>query len=114
MKKIGSDHTKRNRATHSDEKGNTINIFRRSNSTISSKLLSFDAGANEISTKNESLKGARRLSRAKKPCHRGPAGKRAGRGCLPGVGTRAKATGHCNDCAFSSDFPQEFRVAYSS
>jgi hypothetical protein len=27
--------------------------------------------------------GARRLSRTKKPCHRGPAGKRAGRGFLP-------------------------------
>ena len=95
MKKIGSEHTpttrtfgeisKQNRATHSDEEENTINIFRRSNSTISCKLLSFDAGVNEISIKNKSLKGgnpfknvgslvrtgARLLTRAKKPCHRG-------------------------------------------
>ena len=66
-KKIGSEHTpttrtlgeisKQNRATHSDEKENTINIFRRSNSTMSCKLLSFDAGVNEISIKNENLKG---------------------------------------------------------
>jgi hypothetical protein len=49
--------SKQNRATHSDEEENTINIFRRSNSTISCKLLSFDAGVNEISIKNENLKG---------------------------------------------------------
>jgi len=59
-KNFGSEHTptmdttrtlgeisKQNRAAHSDEEGNIINRFRSSNSTISCKLLSFDAGADD-------------------------------------------------------------------
>jgi hypothetical protein len=49
------DISKQNRAAHLDEGGNIINRFRRSNSTISCKLLSFDAGVDEISMKNETL-----------------------------------------------------------
>jgi hypothetical protein len=43
--RILGEISEQNRATHSDEEENIV--FRRSNSTISCKLLSFDAGVNE-------------------------------------------------------------------